>query len=267
LCELTAPDFIATAAAVGCKHVSLFVSSAATSLVCEVIKAEDCDSVRGMLDDHGITCTSAEYILLEPASNVAEFRRVLEMGARLGAPRASVCVMDPQRNRALDNFSALCELGRDLGLQLGLEFMAISEVGPIKDAVAFLAAAAQPNAGLVVDALHLARTGGVWSDLRQVPDGLICYMQICDGPLWVPADLVLAEIVHNRGIPGEGGLALAELFSMAPAGVQIDAEVPLEALRARGVPPLERARRIMAGSRKVLEMAQAIRSQAHAVLS
>jgi hypothetical protein len=41
-------------------------------------------------------------------------------------------------------------------------------------------AAARPNAGKLVDALHLARTGGVPADVLTAPAGLIRSAQLCD---------------------------------------------------------------------------------------
>ena len=83
-------------------------------------------------------------------------------------------------------------------------------------------------AGVLVDALHVARSGTTVEDIAAIPRELLHYAQICDGPALTPA--THAEMIYdareNRQLPGEGGIALAPLFAALPADLPIAVEVP-----------------------------------------
>ena len=61
-----------------------------------------------------------------------------------------------------------------------LEFLPIFTIATLHDAVAVVQEANRPNGGVLVDTLHLARSGGGVEDLATVPRSLIPYLQLAD---------------------------------------------------------------------------------------
>jgi len=109
-----------------------------------------------------------------------------------------------------------------------------------------------PGVAMLIDAFHLARSGGRVADV--VPgDPAISYLQLCDiaGPI-PPMDQILQEARADRLFPGEGEADVAELVARFPA-LPISLEVPADRLRLAGIGPQERAARIMAAMCRVLE--------------
>ena len=84
--------------------------------------------------------------------------------------------------------------------------------------------AAHPRAAVLVDSLHLARTGGQPADLLRIPLGLLPYIQVCDAGSAAVSDdepAYMAEARGGRLLPGHGCLPLELLvttFRARPGG-------------------------------------------------
>jgi sugar phosphate isomerase/epimerase len=109
-------------------------------------------------------------------------------------------------------------------------------------------AVAHPAAGVLVDPLHLRRSGGspaAVAVLAQSRPELFPYVQLCDAPLGAPHDGtrgLYREAVTARLLPGDGELPLGELLGALPASLPLSVETPVAALA--GLPGAERIARI-----------------------
>lgn len=66
--------------------------------------------------------------------------------------------------------------------------------------------AAQPSGGVLVDALHRARSGSTLEDLRAIPRAQRRYAQVCDGrvPRPTSTESMIFDARCERLLPGEG---------------------------------------------------------------
>jgi len=120
-----------------------------------------------------------------------------------------------------------------------VEPMVFSALRTPAQARALLEAAGADDAGVLVDALHLARAGGRPADLDALGPGRLPYVQLCDAASAAPADTdpeglrrAVAEAVGHRLPPGEGVLPLADLLSRIDPGAPVSLEVPNPAARS-----------------------------------
>ena len=103
--------------------------------------------------------------------------------------------------------------------------------------------------GVLIDALHYARTGATAADLAALDPRMLGYVQLCDAPAKSPpADRLRTEAREDRLFPGEGDLPLAELLAELPAATAISVEAP-HRLHA-GLAPTERARLALTATRR-----------------
>ena len=131
-----------------------------------------------------------------------------------------------------------------------LEFIPYSHIRSLEQAVALLADVGPANAGVLVDALHLSRSGGR-PDLAQYDPALFSYMHLCDAPAIPPGpEGVRPEGREGRLYPGEGGLWLADFIRAFPRDTPIAIEAP--SARRAGLPPAERASLAASGTRRLL---------------
>lgn len=192
------------------------------------------------LAETGIKVWDVEAIWLGGDTDIGLLGPALDLGAELGATQVVVAGNDPDRSRMEANLAALCEAAHQRGLRVMLEFIPYSEVRSLADASAMLASIAPADAGLLVDALHLHRSGGGPADLAACDPALFSFMHLCDAPLQPPRDL-RAEARGGRLLPGEGELPLAAFIAAFPAGTPVAIEAPT--VRDTGASPTDRAKR------------------------
>jgi sugar phosphate isomerase/epimerase len=210
------------------------------------------DIIRRLADTQ-VRVLDVEAFWLSPAFDLASAERAFAFGAEIGARYAVVAGNDPDRIRFLEHLDALCELAQQYGIQVSLEFIPYTEVRTIHDAWYCLAAIKRPNAGLLVDALHLSRSGGSPADVAAIPAELLHYLHLCDAPAATPptVDLLRDEARSNRLYPGQGALALRALVAAAPANIRIAIEAPHAGLSAQ--PWAEQARRARTATLDLLD--------------
>jgi len=251
--EVDPVELVAIAHETGYQHVCLFteVPAAYGGQFPLARGAQTIAAIRRRLADAGVSVCNIDFFPLTPEVRVADYRQGLEAGAALGAQSATAVVNDTDDARAITNFAALCTLAREFALRIGLEFMPLSAVKTLAHAERIVRAAAQPNGAIALDPLHLVRGGGTPAEVQRLDPALVAYAQICDGRAGVTENY-LAEAVGDRAIPGDGEFPLRAYVEALPPGNPLSVEVPLNRLRDQGVSPRERARRTLAGTRRVL---------------
>jgi sugar phosphate isomerase/epimerase len=195
------------------------------------------------LGDSAIEVLDVESIWVGPDIDVPALRPALEVAHRLGAKHVVTMGNDPDEARLTARFARLCEEGATFGLRIGLEFAAYTHASSIHQAQRIVRNAGQPNGGVLVDALHLWRSGGTPADVARVDSRWLSpYSQLCDarGPRPAPADL-RQEARGGRHDLGTGDVPLAAILDALPADWPIAVEVPRA--EEAGLPVAERARR------------------------
>jgi sugar phosphate isomerase/epimerase len=213
-------------------------------------------AIRRKLRDAGIALFDIEAFWLRADSDLGAFRRAFEVGASLGARHVLLVSHDPDRARLTGNFARACEDAVACGLSPMLEFIPYSAIRTLEEAHTLILASGAGAAGLLVDALHLARSGGSPADLAAYPADLFRYLHLCDAPATPPAgtEALRAEARGARLLPGEGQLWLDDLLASVPPGTPVALEAPKR--RDAGMPTTERLRHAAQLTRSVIERAQ-----------
>jgi sugar phosphate isomerase/epimerase len=189
----------------------------------------------------GTSILSIEAFWLQPDTEVNALRPALELGAELGAKYVLTVSFDEDQRRLQDNFGAFCECANALGLRPMFEFISFSAIKTLADAHTLLTTVAPKDAGILVDALHLSRSGGHPRDIAAYDPALFSYIHLCDAPSAIPpAEGLRPEARGGRLDPGDGKLWLDAFVDAFPHGTTIELEVPIAA-RA-GLSITERAR-------------------------
>jgi sugar phosphate isomerase/epimerase len=202
------------------------------------------------LAGEGVAVHDIEFVTVDAGFVPDRLAPMLESARELGAERLSVCGGDPDRSRLIASFAGLCDLAAGFGMGVDLECMAWRQVASSPDAVRVVEAAGKPNGGVLVDALHLSRTGGSPLDLRDVPAALARSAQLCDVIAERPGstDAIIQEARSGRLAPGEGALPLHDLLAEPPDDATIGVEVPMDGT----MPPETHARRVFEATQKLL---------------
>jgi len=248
--DATPAELVGIAAAVDCGRVCMFtyVPDKARHLF-PVVTMDMREEVAAALAKAGVRLHNLEVFPLTPNTDLDAFRPGLQVGAMIGAVRATAHIHIEDEGQAIDAFGGFCDLAAEYRLAVGLEFNAFSKVRTITSAAAIVLGAARPNGDIALDLLHAVRSGAMPSDVAAVAS-LIGYAQICDGRLTIPRESHWREAIEERALPGEGAFPIAAMLAALRTEVVIEVEVPqVRAMRA-GVPAIDRARRAIEAARR-----------------
>jgi len=196
-------------------------------------------SLHSLMDGEGVTLLDVEVVRLRPGTQLRFLLPALDAAAELGARHVLTVCDDPEEERFLASLLALSSACEERGLTTALEFMRFSECRSFEHAVRTVQrgrAAGAATLGVLVDALHLHRSGGTPEQVAAVagefPE-LFPYVQLCDGPSKPPRGGVAQirdEAVTARLLPGDGELPLLRLLAALPAGIPASLETPVRDL-------------------------------------
>ncbi len=159
----------------------------------------------------------------------------------------------------IDAFGGVCIRAGGLGLDVMLEFVPSTGVPDLATALAIVRGVKLPNAKVMFDIWHFARSRGEMGDLKALPADIVGGIQVSDRA----SDHEEEEYVPLSGrlLPGDGDLPLAEMLSLLFAtspSAHMGVEVFSDEMRA--LPPAEAARRAMSSIRRVLQETHATRT-------
>lgn len=251
-------EYARIAAEVGCASISLIAGSPRVEglPVLPPSPVEDAALRRelaSVLADLGLQVAMVDGFAVRPDSSVEKYAPWLENLAELGATRIGTMSLDDDRGRACAEIAALADMAMEYGVTVAMEPSPTSKVTNLEQALEVLEAVRRSNLKLVIDTMHIGRTGGA-PQLPLIDRDAIGYVQICDSQAGMPSfeDYCIAAR-HERQVPGEGELPLVDMLMAVPDDVIVSVEVPMRSLREAGVTDLERSRRAVAGARRVLQ--------------
>ncbi|MDD1422615.1 sugar phosphate isomerase/epimerase [Dolichospermum sp. ST_sed1] len=250
--DVAPPDLFDLAAEAGFQNVGIRILPAAPGAVSYPLSAATVPAWRRRMADAGVGIHDVEFIPLTPEVRLWEFAPALGLAAELGARRINVSGDDADAGRLVDRFGALCDLAASVGLGVDLEFMRFRIVGTLPQALAIVKRAGRANGRLLIDVLHLFRSGGTAEMLREVPASALGSVQLCDAPRKDPTDAgIVAEAREGRLFPGEGELPLKAFMDALPRDIPVGVEVPTGSTHP-ALGHAERAARACAATRELL---------------
>jgi sugar phosphate isomerase/epimerase len=187
-------------------------------------------TTRQRVDDAGVDVVDTGVVVLDRALDTDAVKRVLETACRLGSDRVIAMNQDDDAARAATALRAVSDIAASFGMVVGVEFMPYTSTRTLQDACLLIAQVGADNVGVVLDVLHLFRSGGRVEDLQTLGPVPLHLVQLCDARLTAPAAQDLrAEALRGRLAPGRGDLPLRELLAAVPAGVPVTLEAPTQA--------------------------------------
>jgi len=200
--------------------------------------------VRRRLDDTGVIALDIEPIIpSEDGNDFAE--QLIEAAAVIGARHILFTSRLKDQARTTDRYQQVCEMALAHGINVVCEFLPIFPLNTLSMAAEIVADSRATNGGVLIDNLHLSRSGSSVEDVQALPTELFPYLQICDAVAERPTEFgeLLDEALNGRLCPGEGSLPIAELMQAIP-DVPLSFEVRSKFLRDI-TDPVERAKHLL----------------------
>jgi sugar phosphate isomerase/epimerase len=208
--------------------------------------------IKARLAATGVSLLDIEAFWINPETDIEAWLPALDAGAELGARYVLSVGFDPEERRLIEKFCRFTAAVGERGMRPMLEFIPYSSVKSLEAAHALITAAGGVP-GILVDALHLSRSGGSPADIAAYDAALFDYVHLCDAPRMPPPspEQIRVEAREGRELPGEGGLWLSEFIAAFAPETAVAVEAPTR--RYAHLPPPERGRLAGEAMRRVLE--------------
>jgi sugar phosphate isomerase/epimerase len=197
------------------------------------------------LFDSGMQLLDVEVVWIKAQSDMSAHKRCIDIGIELGAQNVLCVSSDPDMGATAARLAELCVHAEPGGMRVALDFGIFTEVKTIGMALAVLDAVAHPLRALLIDPIHVDRSGATVADIAALPPAILPYAQFCDAPAERPDpgnfDAVIADAVDRRVQLGEGRLPLRDMLHALPADIPLAIELRSKPLRDASPDPNERA--------------------------
>jgi sugar phosphate isomerase/epimerase len=213
-------------------------------------------AARSALADSGLELLDVEVIWNKPDSDMAAHKACIDIGAELGAKNVLCVSSDPDLMATAARLAELCGHAEGSGMRVALEFGIFTAVRNLTMAMQVLDAVGHPLRALLIDPIHVDRSGSSIADVAALPASLLPYAQFCDAPALRPDPddfaAVITDAIDLREQCGEGALPLDALYAALPAGIPLSIELRSKALRDACSNPNDRAKAVAAATRRWL---------------
>jgi sugar phosphate isomerase/epimerase len=200
----------------------------------------------------GVTISLGDGFLVLPGAEMRDFSAYLDALAELGVPWIDTVSLDPDLSRTCDQFATLTELAAQRDIQTVVEPVPGLTIADLPTALAAREHVGRPDFRLLIDTMHLVRSGSGAAELAALDREYIGYAQLCDTTLRPRTENYAEEAVFERMVPGDGELPLAEILAALPPDIVLELEIPQRSLALAGVSPVDRLRPCVRAARGLL---------------
>jgi sugar phosphate isomerase/epimerase len=237
--------FVELAAELGCWHISTGLVSFNFG-VCDypAYSLRDDPQLRremlAAMRDTGVSISLGEGLTIREGREAEDFAGDLDLFQALGVTRVNTVSMDPNKARSFDEFAAIAEMAAERGMVTTTELVPSLTVSTLALALEAVRHVGRPDFRLLIDTMHLGRSGASAADIAALDPALIDYIQVSDAPRTPRFASYGEESMYQRMVPGEGDMGLRNLFAVLPANRVYALEVPLREEAKAGLGPRER---------------------------
>lgn len=204
-------------------------------------RADAFDQIRRVAAVRGVRLSSVSGYYISPQVKLEHLLANVNAAKAVGAPLILQGCFEGDMARVAALVRDYAAAAHEAGVRIALEFMPMSELKTLAQTVDLIAASGAGNVGILVDALHLARSGATPRDVAALDPSIVYLTQLCDAPAQLAdGDTLFNEAMAGRRLLGDGGLDLAGLVNALPPGVELELETP--AVQHASLSPTLRAR-------------------------
>jgi sugar phosphate isomerase/epimerase len=250
-------DFVNLAAALGCSYISVGLTGIGYnphgyppfSLREDVAMRRE---MRAAMRDRGVAISLGEGCIIRPHKDIRDAAPDMDIMQELGVERLNTVSMDPDLNRSLDQFALFAAMAAERGMLSTIELCPALTIHNLEAALAAVRHVGRRDFTLLLDTMHLGRSGATAAEVAALDPALIGYVQLSDAPRTPSEPNYLKEATFERMVPGEGEMPLRGYLAALPSGVTISLEVPLSSEAEAGVGPEVRLQRCVQAARRLL---------------
>jgi sugar phosphate isomerase/epimerase len=148
--------------------------------------------------DRGIAISLGEGCIIRPNRDIRDTAADMDIMRALGVERLNTVSMDPDLSRTLDQLALFAEMAAARGMLSTLELCPALTINSLDAAVAAVRHVGRRDFNLLLDTMHLGRSGAIGAEIAALDPGLIGYVQLCDAPRAASEPNYLTEATFER---------------------------------------------------------------------
>jgi sugar phosphate isomerase/epimerase len=204
------------------------------------------------MHDRGVSISLGEGCTIRADRDIRDMAAEMDVMRELGVERVNTVSLDADRNRSFDQLAVFAEMVAARGMQSTVELCPVLVINNLDTALAALRHVGRKDFTLLLDTMHLGRSGATAAALAALDPAQIAYVQLCDAPLEPRISNYMEEATFERMVPGEGELSLREMLTALPKDIIISLEVPLRSQAEAGVTTQARLQHCVAATKTLL---------------
>lgn len=205
--------------------------------------------MRAAMADRGVAISLGEGLIVRDGFDMRDGANDMDLLAELGTKRVNTISIESDPARSVEQIALFAAMAAERGMTATLEYMAGMPIGNMAQALAAIDSTGADNLSLTLDCMHFARAG---DDAAAIDPARIGYLQLCDVPATPDPMGYGEEARHNRLMPGDGDIMLAEILAVAPRDIVVGIEVPMSSRAMAGEDPRAYLAEAVAKSRELL---------------
>ena len=250
------PELVYVAARAGYDAISPRLLSMGVKGECprSLLEKDMLDATFNALRTTGIQVHDIELLRITDDCDIESYRETLDVGARLGAKNLITSVWtkpETSINYIVNSFGKLCDLAKEYGFFVSLEYPSFSALQSLEDVVDIIESSRRDNAGILIDTLYTHMSKTKIEDIKKVPSKYFKFLHICDVGYGIPdtRDGMVGIARGARLYPGEGCIDFRSIIETLP-NINYSIELPNEN-RVKELGYEEHARRALKASKKI----------------
>lgn len=213
------------------------------------------NDMKEAMDETGMKVYDIELARVVDDVDVRSYEASFEAAARLGAKGMISSIWTDNKPYYMEQFAVLCDLAAQYSLTVNLEFPTWACVWDLKGVMEVLDTVKKPNAGVMVDTLHVYRSRVPVEELANIPKEMLNLAHLCDGPVEIPErtdrDALIFTGRDARYYVGEGAIDIAGMVKLMRPDTVLSIELPhVERVAKYGF--FEHARRCLSTAKEYL---------------
>ena len=163
--EITPSDMVRVASDAGYNSVGLWVAPG------DNWHSSTTGEVAAALQETGLVAIDVEVIWLQPGGKPDPLHhQIIALGGEVGAKNCLIVSSEPDRDITKYLYEDLCHHAERAAMRACLEYMAITEIKTVDDALDVVDAVDHPAGAILIDPFHHERVGHEFEEIWEIPE-------------------------------------------------------------------------------------------------
>ena len=132
------------------------------------------------MHDRGVAISLGEGCIIRAGADIRTAAADMDVMKELGVERLNTVSMDPDLARTLDQLGVFAEMASARGMLSTIELCPALTINDLESAVAAVQHVGRGDFSLLLDTMHLGRSGASGAQIAALDPAIIGYVQLCD---------------------------------------------------------------------------------------